>query len=98
MFGGGDKMPSVGSLDKPENLDTLLREDRGDDCTSCRVIGSGAFLGLAAYNYMSGMGHLEKQRAMILKSNSMFGMRSRKLGVASISMGLAYLGIWRFFR
>lgn len=32
-------MPTVGTLDKPENLDQLLREDRGDDCTSCRVIG-----------------------------------------------------------
>lgn len=39
MIGGGDKIPTVGTLDKPENLDTLLREDRGDDCTSCRVIG-----------------------------------------------------------
>ncbi|KAF9882353.1 hypothetical protein CkaCkLH20_00389 [Colletotrichum karsti] len=98
MFGGGDKVPSVGTLDKPENLDTLLREDRGDDCMSCRVIGSGAFIALAGYNYVSGMSHLERQRAMILKSNSMFGLRSRKLGVAGISMGLAYLGIWRFLR
>lgn len=39
MVGGGDKMPTVGTLDKPESLDQLLREDRGDDCTSCRVIG-----------------------------------------------------------
>ncbi|GKT60716.1 exosome complex exonuclease [Colletotrichum tofieldiae] len=98
MIGGGDKIPSVGTLDKPENLDQLLREDRGDDCTSCRVVGGGAFLGLAAYNYLTGMGHLERQRATILKSGSMFGMRSRKLGVASISMGLAYLGLWRLFR
>ncbi|KAK1589678.1 uncharacterized protein LY79DRAFT_556675 [Colletotrichum navitas] len=98
MIGGGDKIPSVGTLDKPENLDQLLREDRGDDCTSCRVVGGGAFLGLAAYNYLTGMGHLERQRAAILKSGSMFGMRSRKFGVASISMGLAYLGLWRLFR
>ncbi|KAI3546119.1 hypothetical protein CPAR01_03665 [Colletotrichum paranaense] len=98
MIGGGDKMPTVGTLDKPENLDQLLREDRGDDCTSCRVIGGGAFLGLAAYNYLSGMGHVERQRAEILKSGSRFGMGSRKLGVASISIGLAYLGLWRLFK
>lgn len=61
-------------------------------------VGGSAFLGLAAYNYLSGMGHLERQRAAILKSKSMFGMGSRKLGVASISMGLAYLGLWRLFR
>ncbi|KAF6815750.1 hypothetical protein CMUS01_12388 [Colletotrichum musicola] len=98
MFGGGDKIPTVGTLEKPEKLDDLLREESGDDCTPCRLIGSGAFLGLAAYNYMSGMGHLERQQAAILKSKSMFGMRSRRLGVASISMGLAYLGILRWFR
>lgn len=119
MFGGGDKIPTVGALEKPEKLDDLLREESGDDCTPCRIIGkrprtllafpgsvlmeamhlgSGAFFGLAAYNYMSGMGHLERQRAAILKSKSMFGMRSRRLGVASISMGLAYLGILRWFR
>jgi len=60
--------------------------------------GGGAFLALAGYNYFSGMGHLERQKAAILQSKSMFGMRSRKLGVASISIGLAYLGIWRLFR
>ena len=42
--------------------------------------------------------HLERQRAAILQSKSMFGMRSRKLGVASISLGLAYLGVWRLFK
>ncbi|OLN82209.1 hypothetical protein CCHL11_09906 [Colletotrichum chlorophyti] len=98
MLGGGDKIPTVGTLDKPENLDDLLRQDRGDDCTSCRLVGGSAFLGLAAYNYLTGMGHLEKQRAAILKSKSMFGMASRKTGVAGISIGLAYLGLWRLFR
>lgn len=119
MFGGGDKIPNVATLEKPEKLNDLLREESGDDCTPCRLIGkrlstvlafpgsvlievmhtgSGAFLGLAAYNYISGMGHLERQQAAILKSKSMFGMRSRRLGVASISMGLAYLGILRWFR
>jgi hypothetical protein len=35
----GDKVPSIRSLDKPENLDELLRQDRGDDCLPCRVVG-----------------------------------------------------------
>lgn len=112
-------VPSLSSLDKPENLNDLLRADRGDDCTSCRVIGSsalpvtmpllhtsanlmapggGAFLGLAGYNYLTGMSHLEKQRAALLQRKTMFGMRSRKLGVTGISLGLAYLGIWRLFK
>ncbi|KAH8670954.1 hypothetical protein BX600DRAFT_509675 [Xylariales sp. PMI_506] len=84
-------------LDKPEKLDDLLRADRGDDCLPCRVVGGGAFLGLAAYSYISGNSQIEKQRAKILASNSMFGIRSRKMGIAVSSMGLAWLGIWRLF-
>ena len=34
-----DKVPTVGTLDKPESLDELLKEDRGDDCAACRIIG-----------------------------------------------------------
>ena len=34
-----DKLPTVGTLDKPENLDELLKEDRGDDCAACRILG-----------------------------------------------------------
>jgi hypothetical protein len=62
------------------------------------TIGGGAFLALGGYNYISGNAHLERQRAAILASKSMFGMRSRKVGVAGISLGLAYLGIWRLFK
>lgn len=35
----GDKVPSIQALEKPEDLKTLLREDRGDDCLSCRLVG-----------------------------------------------------------
>ena len=35
----GDKIPSVHHLDKPEKLQDLLKEDRGDDCLSCRIVG-----------------------------------------------------------
>ncbi|KAI1495145.1 hypothetical protein F4809DRAFT_585576 [Biscogniauxia mediterranea] len=92
-----DKIPTVGKLDKPEDLNGLLKQDRGEDCTPCRIVGGGAFLGLAAYSYLSGNWQLEQQRAKILASKSMFGMRSRKLGIAATSMGLAWMGIWRLF-
>lgn len=61
------------------------------------ITGCGAFFGLSAYSYFSGMSQLEKQRHVILKSNSMFGMRSRKAGIATISIGLAWMGLWRAF-
>ncbi|KAK8044726.1 hypothetical protein PG993_004750 [Apiospora rasikravindrae] len=145
----GDKTPSVHALEKPEKLQDLLKADRGDDCTpcrvvgkfvgffrqshdgvsspsslnslprssddpsrqqqqqpptsrgadcmSCRVTGGGAFLGLSAYSYWSGMNQLERQQAKILASGSRFGMRSRKLGITATSVGLAWLGIWRMF-
>ncbi|KAI0134453.1 hypothetical protein BJ170DRAFT_609950 [Xylariales sp. AK1849] len=84
-------------LDKPEKLDNLLKADRGEDCLPCRVVGGGAFIGLAAYSYISGTSQLEKQRAKILASKSMFGIRSRRFGIAATSMGLAWLGVWRLF-
>ncbi|KAM0254965.1 hypothetical protein ACHAQJ_006273 [Trichoderma viride] len=91
----GDKVPTLQSLEKPERLQDILRQDRGDDCLSCKVIGSGAFFGLAGYSYFSGMSQLEKQRAAILQSKSFFGMRSRRFGIVTISAGLAWMGLWR---
>ncbi|KAK7932340.1 hypothetical protein PG985_003052 [Apiospora marii] len=145
----GNNTPSVHALEKPEKLQDLLKADRGDDCTpcrvvgkffalfrndnvsspphppspsppsnrrssdapssqqqhpsqdkdcmSCRVTGGGAFLGLSAYSYWSGMNQLERQQAKILASGSRFGMRSRKFGITATSVGLAWLGIWRMF-
>jgi hypothetical protein len=43
------------------------------------------------------MSQLEKQRHVIMKSQSMFGMKSRKATVASISFGLAWMGLYRAF-
>lgn len=60
-------------------------------------IGGTAFLGLAGYSYISGMSQLEKQRAVILKSNSWLGMRGRRMGISGLSLGLAYLGLYRLF-
>uniref|UniRef100_A0A0B7JZK5 Distal membrane-arm assembly complex protein 1-like domain-containing protein n=1 Tax=Bionectria ochroleuca TaxID=29856 RepID=A0A0B7JZK5_BIOOC len=91
----GDSIPTLHSLEKPENFKDVLRRDGGDDCLPCRLIGSGAFFGLAGYSYFSGMSQLQKQQAQILQSKSIFGMRSRKAGIASISFGLAWMGLWR---
>lgn len=91
----GDKIPSIYTLDKPEKLDDLLKQDRGEDCLPCKIVGGGAFLGLAAYSYISGTSQLEKNKAQIIAKRSMFGMRSRKLGITGISLILASLGIWR---
>jgi hypothetical protein len=93
-----DSIPPIHSLDKPERLQDILKEDRGDDCLPCKIVGGGAFLGLAVYSYVSGQSQLEKQKAKILASGSRFGMRSRSLGITGISLGLAWLGIWRLVK
>ncbi|KAK0614992.1 hypothetical protein B0T17DRAFT_498086 [Bombardia bombarda] len=91
----GDKLPSTYSLDRPEKLNDLLKKDRVDDCFGCRVVGATAFGGLGAYSYFSGLHHLEQNRAKIIASKSMFGMRSRRFGITGISLGLAFMGFWR---
>ena len=62
------------------------------------LAGSGAFLALSGFNYFSGMSQLERRQAEVLKSGSMFGMRSRKAGIAGLSRGLAWMGIWRLMK
>jgi hypothetical protein len=44
------------------------------------------------------MSQLEKQRAVIMQSKSIFGMRSRKFGIVTISASLAWMGLWRAFK
>ncbi|KXJ91011.1 hypothetical protein Micbo1qcDRAFT_234250 [Microdochium bolleyi] len=90
-------VPSVGTLDKPENVHDLLKKDRSEDCLPCRITGGSAFLGLAAYSYVSGTSQLRQQEAKILASGSRFGMRSRHFGIAATSAGLAWLGLYRLF-
>jgi hypothetical protein len=34
-----DTIPSLQSLQKPERLEDLLKEDRGDDCLPCKLVG-----------------------------------------------------------
>lgn len=60
-------------------------------------IGGTAFIGLGGYTYWEGMKHLEANRAMILKSKSLVSMGGRKAGIAGISIGLAWMGIYRLF-
>ena len=37
-------VPTVGTLDRPENVHDLLKQDRGEDCLPCRVTGTSILL------------------------------------------------------
>lgn len=86
---------NVATLDRPEPLRNLLAQDRIDDCLSCRLTGAGAFIGLGTYSYISGQSQLKAQRTKILKSGSMFGMKSRQAGITGIAAMLVGVGVWR---
>lgn len=58
-------------------------------------LGSAAFLGLGAYSYFSGLHHLERNKAAILKSGSRFGLQSRRTGLTGIAMALVGMGFYR---
>ncbi|KAJ5638075.1 hypothetical protein N7520_001161 [Penicillium odoratum] len=72
-----------------------LADDKYDDCLSCRVTGSAAFVGLGIYSYYTGMSNLRKQEKMIMQGPSKYKMGSRQLGIATISATLIGMGIWR---
>ncbi|KAF7714988.1 Uncharacterized protein PECH_005369 [Penicillium ucsense] len=74
-----------------------MKEDQWDDCMSCRVTGSAAFVGLGVYSYYTGMNNLRKQEKAIMQGSTKYKMGSRRLGIASISASLVGLGIWRAF-
>ncbi|KAJ6083929.1 hypothetical protein N7486_010729 [Penicillium sp. IBT 16267x] len=74
-----------------------LAEDKYDDCLSCRVTGSAAFVGLGIYSYYTGMSNLRKQEKMIMQGPSKYKMGSRQLGIATISGTLIGMGLWRAF-
>lgn len=38
----GDKLPSIHTLDKPEDYRTLLKEEV-DDCFPCKLVGESPF-------------------------------------------------------
>lgn len=58
--------------------------------------GSGAFFGLAMFTYFDGRAKLRAQEAKIIASKSPFGMRSRHGALIALSLGLGYMGIWRW--
>jgi hypothetical protein len=55
-------------------------------------------MGLGAFTYMSGHSQLRQQQATILKSGSMFGMRSRQAAITTLSATFVGLGIYRLLR
>ena len=59
------------------------------------MTGTAVFLGLGGYSYFSGMSQLEQQKAKILQSNTMFGLRSRRFGISAISLAFVGMGVWR---
>ncbi|KAH8685666.1 hypothetical protein BGZ60DRAFT_522950 [Tricladium varicosporioides] len=91
----GPKTPTVYELDQPEKLQEVLKHDKPEDCTPCRVIGATAFMGLGAYTYYSGHSQLKSQHAKILASKSIFGIKSRQAGITTIALSLAGLGFYR---
>ncbi|KKK14152.1 hypothetical protein P175DRAFT_0504129 [Aspergillus ochraceoroseus IBT 24754] len=75
----------------------IISEDQYDDCLSCRVTGSAAFIGLGVYSYYTGMNNLRNQEQTIMQSATKYKMGSRRLGIATISATLVGMGIWRAF-
>ncbi|OWP06791.1 hypothetical protein B2J93_8848 [Marssonina coronariae] len=94
-MGIGSNTPNLEDLSRLERLREVLKHDKIDDCTPCRITGAAAFMGLGAYSYFSGHSQLKAQQAKILESKSIFGMRSRQAGITSIALTLAGMGFWR---
>ncbi|PWY95229.1 hypothetical protein BO94DRAFT_531145 [Aspergillus sclerotioniger CBS 115572] len=82
---------------QPKDAKRALAEDAYDDCLSCRVTGSAAFIGLGVYSYYSGMKNLKMQEKTIMQSATKYKMASRQLGIATISATLVGMGLWRAF-
>lgn len=61
------------------------------------LLGSGAFIGLGAYTYMSGHSQLKAQEAVIKSSKSMFGMPSRRAAITGTATALVGAGVYRWF-
>lgn len=81
-------------LDDPN---VVLKREAYDDCTSCRVLGSTAFVALGGYTYFTGMKNLRQQRKLIESSKSRYKYGSRQLGILSLSATLIGLGLYRTF-
>ncbi|KAJ5640620.1 hypothetical protein N7528_000245 [Penicillium herquei] len=80
-----------------KDVKQVLAEEKYDDCLSCRVTGSAAFVGLGVYSYYTGMQNLRKQEKIIMQGPTKYKMGSRQLGIATISATLIGMGLWRAF-
>ena len=60
-----------------------------------KTIGGSAFVGLGAYSFWTGRQQLQANRAAILRSKSMFGIKSRQTAMVVISGGLVWMGVYR---
>jgi hypothetical protein len=58
-------------------------------------LGSSAFIGLGAYTFISGRRTLKENQQKILRSGSVFGIKSRQTALAGTSVMLLGLGIYR---
>ncbi|KAF2257743.1 hypothetical protein CC78DRAFT_622373 [Lojkania enalia] len=82
----------------PPTLKEALKEDRFEyDCIPCQILGSGAFIGLGVYTYISGHNQLTKREALIRKSGSRLGMGGRRVGITGMAATLVGIGIYRWF-
>ncbi|KAK8219772.1 hypothetical protein M8818_000746 [Zalaria obscura] len=84
-----DRVPAeIKTIDKQhEPLRSVLKKREKDyaeqyDCTSCRVMGASAFIGLGAYSYWSGHRQLKLREREILKSgrSSISGKKGSAFG------------------
>jgi hypothetical protein len=83
---------------KPEEVEKqMVGQDQYEDCLSCRITGSAAFMGLGVYSYYTGMRNLKQQEKAIMRSASKYKMGSRQLGIATLSASLIGVGLYRAF-
>ena len=58
-------------------------------------LGATTFVAAGAYTYISGMTSLRANKTVILKSGSMFGIKSRQTALAGTSLMLVGAGVYR---
>jgi len=81
---------------KPEEVEKQIAgQNQFEDCLSCRITGTAAFVGLGVYSYYTGMRNLKQQEKAIMRSATKYKMGSRRLGIATLSASLIGLGVWR---
>ncbi|KAL0639331.1 hypothetical protein Q9L58_001557 [Maublancomyces gigas] len=87
--------PSKPIFDVEIPLSKVLDEEMKEDCRSCKVIGTAAPIGVAAYIFMSGRTQLRKQEEAIMRANTRWGIGARRLGIYGITASLVGMGVYR---